>query len=271
MSNIIEFLSTNVWLVTIIKIVLSILICWLLNLFIKNCTKKIGDKTNGLHIKYFDSLIKILLIMLEIYYILSLFEATKSISTTILGGGAVVLAVLSFGAQQAMGNVVSGFFISASKPYELNDKIKIVNGGSILAEGIVKDITIRHTVVETFDGQTCIIPNSTMDSAVIVNTTYTENVGNFFTIEISYESDVDTAIKIIKDLIVNHEKTLNDADSTTVSLTQMTENGLLLKSTIWTKTLNDNFVACSDIRKQVLKEFAKTGIVIPYNTITIKN
>lgn len=270
MTDIMTFINTNTWLLLLIKIAISIVVYFIILLLLKNFLNKISNKTNGIHIKYFDSLMKIILFIIEVYYLLTLFDATKSLSNTILGGGAVLIAVLSFGAQQAMGNIVSGLFISASKPYELEDKIKVVSGGSILAEGIVKDITTRHTVVETFDGQTCIIPNSVMDSSVIVNSTYTENVGNFLTVEISYESDVDKAMKIIKRLIVQHKLTLND-DSTTVTLSQMTSNGLLLKSTVWTKTINDNFSACSDIRKQILNEFNNEGITIPYNTITISN
>lgn len=261
---------THESLILLIKVVTSIIVCFLLIIGLKKSLKKLSQKSNGLHIKYFNSLVKILIVLVEIYYILTLFDATKSLSTTILGGGAIFITVLSFGAQQAMGNIVSGFFISASKPYELEDKIKVVSGGSILAEGIVKDITTRHTVIETFDGQTCIIPNSVMDSSVIINTTYTENVGNFLTVEISYESDVDRAMEILKQIIVDHKLTLND-DSTTVSLSQMTPNGLMLKTAIWTKTLGDNFSACSDIRKQVLKAYLAEGITIPYQTITIKN
>lgn len=232
--------------------------------------KGLSKKSNGIHIKFFNSLIKIIIVIIEIYYLLTLFEATREISKTLLGGGAIFLTVISFGAQHALGNVISGFFISASKPYNLNDKIKVVSGGSILAEGIVSDITTRHTVIHTFDGQACIIPNSVMDSSVIINTTYTENVGNFFTVDISYESDVDVAMGIVKKLVVEHPLTLND-ESTTVMISQMTDNGLTLKTTVWTKILADNFQACSDIRGQILSEFKKANIVIPYNTITVKS
>lgn len=271
MSNVIDVINTNAWILLLIKVVVSLLVCGLLFFLFKSFMKKLSSKSNGLHVKYFDSLMKIVFIIVEIYYLLTLFDATKSLSKTILGGSAVLLAAVSFGAQQAMGNVVSGLFISASKPYELEDKIKVVSGGSVLAEGIVKDITTRHTVVQTFDGQTCIIPNSVMDSSVIINSTYTENVGNFLTVEISYESDVEKAKAILKKLVVEHNLTLNNDDSTTVSLSQMNSNGLLLKTTVWTNTLGDNFSACSDIRCQVVKEFADSGIVIPYSTITIKN
>lgn len=269
MGEFFDFLNRNPWLVLLIKVVVSVIIYILLRLIFKGMFKRMRKRSNGVHIKYFNSLIKIVLIILEVYYLLTLFDATRSISKTLLGGGAVLLTVISFGAQQAMGNIISGLFISASKPYELEDKIKVVSGGSILAEGIVKDITTRHSVIQTFDGQTCIIPNSIMDSSVIVNTTYNDTVGNFLTVEIAYDSNVDKAIEILKRLIIEHDLTLND-NSTIVALSQMTDNGLLLKTTVWTKNLSDNFSACSDIRRRILAEFKDAGIVIPYNTVTIK-
>ena len=83
-----------------------------------------------------------------------------------------------------------------SKPYNVDEKIRVVQGGSVIAEGIVKDITIRHTVIRQFNGESCIVPNSVMDAAVITNTNFTENIGNFLEIEIAYDSDIKGAMQV---------------------------------------------------------------------------
>ena len=44
-------------------------------------------------------------------------------------------------------------------------------------------------------------------------------------------------------------------------------DGVALKTTVWTKTLDDNFQACSDIRIKLIEEFQKNNIVIPYQTV----
>lgn len=36
--------------------------------------------------------------------------------------------------------------------------------------------------------------------------------------------------------------------------------GAVLKCTVWTKDIDDNFTACSDIRRQIKKEFDEGGI-----------
>ena len=101
-----------------------------------------------------------------------------------------------------------------------------------------------------------------------MNTNYTENVGNFLEIEISYGSNPDKAIDIMKRLILSHPLTINGED-TAIFVNRYTANGMVLKTSVWTKTLDDNFKACSDLRKSLVKEFAENSIIIPYQTITI--
>ena len=248
---------------------ISIGIAVLLIIGIRHILKRISKKRNGIHLKFLQSFLTVLVMAACIFHCMSLFEITKSISKTLLQSSALLLAVATFAAQQALGNVISGLFITASHPYNLNEKIKVMSSsGSLIAEGLVYDITIRHTVIKTFDGQSAIIPNSVMDSAVIINTKYTENVGNFLEVEVSYDSDIELASDIIKRIIIENPRTLND-ESMTVNLCRFESNGVVLKTTVWAATLDDNFNACNEIRLNILNEFRANRIKIPYNTITI--
>jgi len=157
-----------------------------------------------------------------------------------------------------------------SKPYNVEEKIRVTQGGTVVAEGIVKDITIRHTVIRQFNGECCIVPNSIMDSSVITNTNFNGNVGNFLEVEISYNSDIKEAMAAIKRLCIDNQLTLNTEENN-VFVKGCSQNGVILKTTIWTRNLDDSFQACSDIRLEIIKEFQKRGIVIPYQTVTIYN
>lgn len=248
----------------------GILVIFIIGLISHIVFNKLYKRNNGIHLKFFRSLIDVVLITISIYYILSFFDFTKDVSTVILQSSTLIIAIATFAAQQALSNVISGFSISITKPYNVGDKIKVLNGSNIIAEGIIMDVTIRHTVIRTFDGQSAIVPNNVMDNSVIVNTNYTANVGNFLEVEIAYDSDVDKACSIIKKLCIKHDLTLNEAKMK-VLVNRYTPNGVVLKTTVWTETLDDNFQACSDIRKQIIEEFAKNNVKIPYNTITISN
>lgn len=230
--------------------------------------KYLSKKTKAVHLRFSKCAVNVILDIIAFYSLAQQFEVTRDISKVLLQSGSLIVAIATFAAQQALGNIISGFSLSMSKPYEVEDKIKVVQGGSIIAEGIVQDITIRHTIIRQFNGESCIVPNSVMDASVITNTNYTENIGNFMEIEIGYSADIDKAMDIMQKICINHELTLN-TESNKVFIKGYTQNGMILKTTVWTKNLDDSFRACSDIRAVLVKEFQKNNIEIPYHTVTM--
>ena len=124
------------------------------------------------------------------------------------------------------------------------------------------------SVIRQFNGECCIVPNSVMDTAVITNTNFTENVGNFMEIEVSYDSDIDLAMHEMQKICIENVLTLNTEENK-VFIKTYTSNGVILKTTIWTRNLDDSFQACSDIRVDLIKKFKEKGIVIPYQTVTV--
>ena len=227
-----------------------------------------SKKTNAIHLRFAKSAAHVLITVIAIYSLAQQFEVTKDISKTLLQSTSLMIALATFAAQQALGNVISGISVSASKPYSVGEKIKVMQGGTVIAEGIVADVTIRHTIISQFNGETSIVPNSTMDSAVIINTNYTENVGNFVEVEISYDSDIEKAINIMRKICAENAKSLNTEENA-VTVSGYTQNGVILKTLILTRNLDDSFRACSEIRIALVKEFKENGIEIPYQIVTM--
>ncbi len=224
---------------------------------------------NQVHLIYLKNAINAVIVTVCVYSCLEQFDITRDISKTLLQSGSLIIAVATFAAQQALGNIISGFAVSISKPFEVGQKVKVVSAGTVLAEGIITDITLRHTIIQQYDGQSCIVPNSIMDSSVIINTDYEGDIGNYMEIEISFDSDVDRAIEIFREICVEEPLIINK--SALILVNRMTANGVVIKTTIWTSTVSDNFIACSNVRRELLRRFRKEGILIPYNTISIYN
>lgn len=227
-----------------------------------------SKKTNAVHLRFTKSAAHVIISVIAIYSLAQQFEITKDISKVLLQSGSLMIAIATFAAQQALGNVISGISISASKPYSVGEKVKVIQGGTIIAEGIVADVTIRHTIISQFNGESCIVPNSTMDSSVIINTNYTENVGNFVEVEISYDSDIEKAISIMRRICAENARSLNTKENA-VTVSGYTRNGIMLKTLILTRDLNDSFLACSEIRIALVEEFKENGIEIPYHIVTV--
>ncbi|MCI9427582.1 MAG: mechanosensitive ion channel family protein [Eubacterium sp.] len=253
---------------SVIKIGLFILAELLLNRVVNLVFRIMSRKHNSVHLRFIKSILNVLIVIVVLYSLAQQFEVTKDISKTLLQSSSLFVAIATFAAQQALSNVISGISLSFSKPYNVDEKIRVVQGSSVIAEGIVKDITIRHTIIQQFNGESCIVPNSVMDSAVITNTNYTGNIGNFMEIEISYEADIEKAKKCMQEICIANKLTLNTEENK-VFVKGYTQNGIILKTTVWTENLDDSFLACSDIRAELVEGFRKNGILIPYQTVVV--
>ncbi len=260
----VNFLIMSNWMILAIFIIGGLILHQIANFIFRILSKK----TRSVHIRFFKSLVNVVIAILTVYALAQQFEVTKELSTALLQSGTLLIALVTFAAQQALSNVISGFSLSFSRPYSVNDKIKVVQGGSVAAEGIVTDITLRHTIISQYNGESCIVPNSVMDSAVITNTNFTDNIGNFMEIEITYDSDIRKAIGIMKTICAENPLTLNTMENN-VFVKGYSMNGIILKTTIWTKTLDESFQACSEVRIALIEEFRKEQIDIPYQTVTV--
>ena len=210
------------------KIGVFVAVALVLNYIVNLIFKFASRKTKAIHLRFSKGVVNLTIDVIIIYSLAQQFEITKDISKVLLQSGSLMVAIATFAAQQALANVISGITISASKPYNVDEKVRVIQGGTVIAEGIVKDVTIRHTVIYQFNGESCIVPNSVMDSSVIINTNFTENIGNYVEIEISFDSDIEKAISIMRRICVEHELTLN-TETYSVSASAYTANGVIIK------------------------------------------
>lgn len=69
---------------------------------------------------------------------------------------------LGFALKDAISNILGGFLILFYQPFRYNDEVKVSGH-----QGIVKEINLRYTRLETEEGQV-LIPNGTLLSTVVV-------------------------------------------------------------------------------------------------------
>lgn len=248
----------------IVKIVIYVLVGLLLWMILK----LVSGKRKKLHVRFICSLLRVLVIIGVIIAALQVYFDLTKVLTAVLTGGGLVLAILSFAAQKSLNNILSGIAISLSRPFDLGDKIKIISGGSVIAEGTVTDITLRHTVVMTYDGQACMVPNGVMNESMLLNVSHEDRIGNFLEITVGYSDDLDKALKLMEEVV---RATDNVLDCTKPLICRFDPDGPVVKTTVWTKTVAENFVACGSIRKRLIETYRENGITIPYKTVTIES
>ncbi|MCR4791326.1 MAG: mechanosensitive ion channel family protein [Lachnospiraceae bacterium] len=228
----------------------------------------ISGKRKRLHVRFICNLLKVLVVVGCLVAILNVYTDLEKLAAALLTGGGLILAILSFAAQKVLNNILSGISISFSRPFDLGDKIKVMNGNTPIAEGTVSDITLRHTVIMTYDGQSCIIPNGTMNESMLVNVSAREKIGNFLEITVGFDTDFDLALKLTEEIVRGTE---NVIDCTKPLISRFEADGPVIKTTVWTKNVAENFVACGSIRKKLIEAFRDNNITIPYQTITIES
>ncbi len=84
-------------------------------------------------------------------------EAGGSV-TSVVGASAVVSAILALSLQSTLGNVIGGIALQLDGSFQEGDWLQLENG----RQGKVKRIRWRHTVLETRDWGTLIVPNSVL-------------------------------------------------------------------------------------------------------------
>ena len=214
---------------------------------------------------------KYVIITITIYGILTLFIPAKTILDPLLASGGIVAVVVGLAAQETVGNLISGFMIVTFRPFHIGDLIRVNNGEYV---GTVVEITIRHTIIETFENTRVIIPNSQMNTSVLENIS---DIGtakaDFLYVSVSYDTDLEQAIRVLQETVAAHpdyvdprseEEKQQGADQVVVRVTDFKDSGIELRATIYSNDNGTCFTMLSDLRIAVKKRFDQEGIEMPY-------
>lgn len=225
-----------------------------------------------LHIRYIKNILKGLIVIIALSAVASQFPGTKKALSVILASSGLIVAVLGFAAQESLSNIINGLFISIFRPFEIGDRVTMT-GQNIT--GLIEDITLRHTVIKTITNTRLIIPNSVMNKEIIENSHFTDSrSANLLDVWVSYDSDVRLAMDLIVGLIESHSlvidvRTDESKPQTNIMVRELGNNGICLRATVWTSSVDENFTACSDLRLQIREAFKAHGIEIPYNHLKV--
>ena len=250
-----------------IKLIIVIVVIVLSNLviaFLQNHTR-IRDSLHG---KYLLQILRLIIFVLCVSEMLEMIDPALNMRSILLRGSALVVAILGFAAQPAISAVMCGLLISIHKPFEIGDRV-IIDGS---ATGVVEDITLRHTVIQIYDGFRVIIPNSELNSRIVTNTSYRmkDRRGIHLSYSVSYDTDVQKAMDVIRDCVAASAYTLSfehngiREDSSPVYFFKFADSALILETTIWVARETDGCKAITDVNMRVLNAFRRHGIEIPY-------
>jgi len=263
--------------ITILAIILSRILRKLIKVYFERSSHIL--KVDPTRYKFLRNAVSFVVFMLAITLIFYTIPELRTIGITLFAGAGIFAAIIGFASQEAFSNIISGIFIVIFKPFRVGDNIKIGE----LHHGTVEDITLRHTIINNFENRRIVIPNTVISGQTIINSTIEdERVCSFIEFGISYDSDLDNTIRIIRDEAEKHifcidnrsqEEIESGLPKVIVRALGFGDSAINLRAYAWANTSREGFVMKCDLFESLKKRFDAEDIEIPYphRTLVFKN
>jgi small-conductance mechanosensitive channel len=175
-------------------------------------------------------------------------------------GGALGVGI-GLGLQKLASNYIAGFTILIDRSIRLGDLITV--DGRF---GIVAKLTSRYVVVRGLDGIVAVVPNETLVTTTVLNHSYTtRDIRLAISVQISYDSDVDIALKLMEEAALAEARVQRTPNPPMAFLTAFADNGINLELGF---LINDpeqgQLNLRSAINRRLWQLFQSNGIRIPY-------
>lgn len=228
---------------------------WIVKLIVRGVGKGLDKSSVDTALKSFlKSLVSILLKVMVYITALGMLgiEMTSFIAVLGAAGLAVGLAL-----QGSLANFAGGVLILFFKPFKVGD---FIERGS--ESGTVERIDILHTVLNTPNNQTIVIPNGQLANSPVKNYSTKDTRRADFAVGIGYNDDVKKAREVILRVLNEDERTLKEPEPIVV-LTNLGDSSLDLSARAWTQT-SEYWGFFWDNMEKIKEELDKAGIEIPY-------
>lgn len=186
-------------------------------------------------------------------------ELGINIAPLLTGAGIAGLA-LGFGAQNLVRDIIAGIFILLENQYSTGDVVKIAG-----TSGLVEKVTLHNTILRDLDGVVHHIPNG----EITVASNFTQEYSKVnLNVEVSYETDLNKAIKVINEVGDGLTKDkefgpMIEEAPTVLRVDKLGESGIEIKIVGVTKPIKQ-WDVMGELRKRIKEAFDKEGIEIPY-------
>ena len=267
-NGILGFLITFLITVVIAKIFTTIL-----EKLVDHAMKK--DARASMPFKYLLKIIRTVIYVIAVFAILMNVKPLQSISTAILGATSVMTVVVGLAAQETFGNFIAGFFIVIYQPFHVGDMVNLPEKN---ISGTVIEITFRHTILNTIENTKIIVPNSTMNSAIVEDKAFGQKTYiRYLFLSVAYNTDIDKLERVITDVVINTDGVIDTRSveaqeknlPISITVNEFLDSGIQIRFPFTTKSLAKSVETASKIRKSLLVAFRENGIEIPYQKIQI--
>ncbi|WP_240940977.1 mechanosensitive ion channel domain-containing protein [Paenibacillus sp. HB172176] len=179
-------------------------------------------------------------------------DTTSFVAVIAAAGFAIGLAF-----QGSLSNFAGGVLLLTLRPFKNGDYIEAAG-----YSGTVKAIQILYTELNTPDNKVIFIPNGSLSNEGITNYSVRDTRRVDFKFGIGYEQDFRRAIRLLDEIVRQHELVLQDPEPF-VRMSEQADSAIIITVRAWTQSA-DYWTVYHDIMEIVKERFDEENISIPF-------
>ncbi len=220
--------------------------------------KKLDPTISG----FLGGFAKYMILAVSLIAVLGQFGIQTASLLAVLGAAGLAIGLAL---QGTLSNVAAGVMMLILRPFGVGDYIEFGSTG-----GTVTSLGLFGAELNTPDNRYVFAPNSRIWGNEITNYTRNKQRRQDIAVGISYDSDIDKAIKTVSK-VLGKEKRLVETNGKEpiIVVDAMADSSVNLKVRVWTQT-SDFFVVQWDLKKAIKEALDKDGISIPFPTRTLE-
>ena len=152
---------------------------------------------------------KLLEVAIFILFFLLLLQVMGINLTALAVFGGALGVGLGLGLQAIASNFISGIIILLDRSISVDDYIELEDGRT----GVVRELSLRSTTLETFDGKDIMVPNEKFITESFTNWTHKDKKQRYrVDFSVAYDTDIRKLVEIIKQTVASHEQVISGDD-----------------------------------------------------------
>ncbi|MGD9128592.1 MAG: mechanosensitive ion channel family protein [Planctomycetia bacterium] len=219
-------------------------------------------------IRYFVHFKTLLLLLVAFIIYAYQVPQLRVVLGTVAAGAGITALIIGFAAKSTISNLVSGLALAIYRPIRIGDKVTIEN-----EYGEVEDLTLRHTIVVTWEHKRLIIPNEKLDSISIVNHSIVDpTVLCRVEVGVSFDTDLDQARRVLEQVALDCPQRKQDAELPWVRVIAHGDSAIMWRIYVWVPDMDVLWTTRYWLLEEIKKRFDHSGIEIPfpYRTLVFK-
>lgn len=258
-SELIELGMT--WGMRLVSALLILIAGWMIGGWVKKRITNI-KKLDQTISSFLGGFAKYAILAIAIVAVLGQFGIQTASLLAVLGAAGLAIGLAL---QGTLSNVAAGVMMLILRPFSVGDYIEF--GGTA---GTVKSLGLFGVELDTVDNKYIFAPNSNVWGNDIINYSRHNQRRQDLAVGISYDSDIDKAIKTVQGVLDKESRIVTTKDKEPlIVVSNMGASSVDLTVRIWTKGA-DYFTVQWDLNKAIKEALDKNGISIPFPTRTLE-